>query len=141
MKNPSISTLKKYVSALTRSKKKYVTVEYLSHLVGVYPEVIVENLEYFEPMLAMDTEYNLIDLLPQIDDYIATKGDKRGPIIDQSIVVRKKTLGEYESINDFIYRKMSIGGIIDRSAELSDKDLRILKKLIAEEQAKRKTSK
>ncbi len=140
MKNPNVSVLKKYVSALNKSKRKYVTADYLSHIVGVYPEVIVENLSYFEPMLMMDPEYNLLDLLPAIEEYISSKEEKRAPI-DPNLVVNKKTLGEYASINDFIYRKMSIGGLLDRNAELSDKDLRILKKLISEEQAKRKGKK
>jgi len=33
---------------------------------------------------------------------------------------------------------MTYGGVVDRNAELSDTDLRVLKKLISEEQARRK---
>ena len=36
---------------------------------------------------------------------------------------------------------MTYGGVVDKNAYLSDTDLRILKKLISEEQAKRKGNK
>lgn len=137
MKTPSLTTLKKYLSVMNKSKKKYITADYLSNQVGVYPEVIVENLEYFEPMLAMDPEYNLLDLRDDIQKYIDSKETKK-PLIDPNIVVKKTALEGYESVTDFIYQKLSIGGIIDKGKELSEKDLRILKKLITEELNKRK---
>ncbi len=137
MKTPSLTTLKKYLSVMNKSKKKYITADYLSNQVGVYPEVIVENLEYFEPMLAMDPEYNLLDLRDDIQKYIDNKETKK-PLIDPNIVVKKTALEGYESVTDFIYQKLSIGGIIDKGKELSEKDLRILRKLITEELNKRK---
>ena len=137
MKAPSLTTLKKYLSVMNKSKKKYITADYLSNQVGVYPEIIVENLEYFEPMLAMDPEYNLLDLRDDIQKYIDNKETKK-PLIDPNIVVKKTALEGYESVTDFIYQKLSIGGIIDKGKELSEKDLRILKKLITEELNKRK---
>ena len=45
---------------------------------------------------------------------------------------------QYESLNDFVYQKYSVGGMIDKGTELTDRDLRVMKKLIAEELAKRK---
>lgn len=137
MKNPSVTTLKKYLAFLTKTKRKYVTAEYLSHEIGVYPEIIQENLEYFEPMIAMDPEYNLLELVPQMQEYVDNSGNKK-QLIDPSIMVHKNEISPYESVTDFIYKKMSIGGIIDRGYELSDKDLRLLKKLINEELEKRK---
>ena len=41
------NVLKKYLSALTKIKAKYVTAERLSRVIGVYPEVINETLSYF----------------------------------------------------------------------------------------------
>ena len=60
MKAPNVSTLKKYLSAMAKIKKKYITAERLSKVVGVYPEIINENLSYFDPMINMDYEYNLL---------------------------------------------------------------------------------
>ena len=137
---PSVSTLKKYLNAMSKTKFKYVTAERLSKMVGIYPEVITDTLSYFDPMLVMDYEYNLLELIPQIKDYIIAQEEKKTPI-NRSSAVTKKELHDYESVNDFVYRKMSIGGMIDKSVELTDHDLRILKKLINEEQAKRKYKK
>lgn len=142
MKAPSVTVLKKYLSALNKMKYKYITAERLSKVLGIYPEVINETLSYFEPMLQMDPEYNLLVLVPSIKQYIADlEEEKKSPIINPEEVVSKKQLEEYESVTDFIYKKMSVGGIIDRGAYLTDKDLRIIKKLAQEELKKRKGKK
>ena len=41
MKGPSVTVLKKYLTAMSKNKVKYMTCERLSRIVGVYPEVIV----------------------------------------------------------------------------------------------------
>lgn len=140
MKAPSVNVLKKYLSAMSKIKAKYITAERLSRVVGVYPDVICETLSYFEPMLMMDTEYNLLQLVPDIKKYITDLEEKKTPVqpID---TISKKQLDEYESVVDFIYKKMTVGGIIDRGAYLTDKDLRIIKRLAAEELKKRKGKK
>ena len=140
MKAPSITVLKKYLSALSKIKAKYVTAERLSRVVGVYPEVICETLSYFEPMLMMDPDYNLLALIPAIKQYIADLEEKKTPVVVNE-TISKKQLEEYESVVDFIYKKMSVGGIIDKGAYLTDKDLRLLKRLVSEELKKRKTKK
>ena len=140
MKAPSVNVLKKYLSAMSKIKAKYITAERLSRVVGVYPDVICETLSYFEPMLMMDTEYNLLSLVPTIKEYINDLEEKKVPV-DRMEVVNKKDIVEYESVVDFIYKKMTVGGIIDRGATLSDKDLRIIKRLASEELNKRKNKK
>lgn len=137
MKGPNISTLKKYLVAMNKSKAKYMTCEKLSKIIGIYPEIIAEQLSYFEPTLTMDPDFNLLELIPQMKAYIIEVEEKKTPVVRHDVVT-KKNVDEYESINDFIYRKMSVGGIIDKSAILTDKDLKILKRLINEEQQKRK---
>ncbi|MCR5184689.1 MAG: hypothetical protein K6C32_01220 [Bacilli bacterium] len=140
MKAPSVTVLKKYVSSLTKIKAKYVTAERLSRVIGVYPEVINETLSYFEPMLMMDPEYNLLVLVPQIKQYISDLEDKKTSVVPVE-VISKKQLEEYESVVDFVYKKMSVGGIIDRGAYLTDKDLRMIRRLAGEELKKRKNKK
>ena len=141
MKAPSVTVLKKYLTAMGKIKAKYITAERLSRVVGVYPEVINDTLSYFEPMLMMDPDYNLLSLVPAIKQYISDLEEKKNSPINPETIIYKKQLEEYESVTDFIYKKMSVGGIIDRGAYLTDKDLRMIKKLAAEELKKRSNKK
>lgn len=141
MKEPKLSDVKKYLNAILKLKKKYVTTERLSRVVGLYPEVINETLSYFEPTINMDPDFNLMELVPALKEYIekAEEEKNNNTLIKQQEVVRKKDVDQYESIYDFIYRKMTnAGGLLDKNVVLSNSDLKILKKLISEEQARRK---
>ena len=140
MAEPKVSEIKKYISTMEKMKKKYITVERLSHVIGYYPDIICDTLAYFEPMLKMQPDFNLLELVPMMKQFVINKEENKVKEI-KGPAIKKKQLEEYESITDFIYRKMTYGGVVDRNAELSDTDLRILKKLIAEEQAKRKGNK
>ena len=142
MREPKTSDIKKYLNAILKLNKKYVTTERLSKVVGVYPEIINDHLSYFEPMLAMDPEYNLMELVPTLKKFLVDKEENRNNNLVRNPSIYKKDLVQYESINDFIYKKMtSVGGLLDRNIVLSDQDLRMLKKLISEEQAFRKQNK
>ena len=139
MKEPKVVELKKYINAILKMKKKYVNADRLSKVVGVYPEIITETLSYFEPTLMMDPEYNLIDLIPSIKEFIIKKEEEKAVIQEKRIIVKKKEISMYESVGDFVYKKMTIaGGLLDKNANLTDKDLEALKKLINEELRKRK---
>ena len=140
MKEPKLSDVKKYLNAILKLKKKYVTTERLSRVVGLYPEVINETLSYFEPTINMDPDFNLMELVPALKEYIEkVEEEKNNTLIKPQVVVKKKDVAQYESIYDFILRKMTnAGGLLDKNVVLSDTDLKILKKLISEEQARRK---
>ncbi len=140
MKKPSVTQVKKYLAGLssfTKKKAKYVTAERLSSSLGIYPEKISEDLSYFDPIIKMDYTYNLLDLVPTLEEYVSDPSNKK-EVKQVKEVVTKKKLAEYDSISDFIYKKMSNNGLIDRNAELSDADLRALKRLINQEEAERK---
>lgn len=126
------SLAKKYLSQITSVKKKYVSSETLSRYIGIYPEIINEQLSYFEPMLAMDPSYNLKDLVPAIEKYIAeldaNKEKKAKPIS-----VNKKDYKKYKSVADFVYKNMTVGGLIDRNKVLDEVELKILRKLVKDE--------
>ena len=142
MKEPKVSDIKKYVNAIGKINRKYVTSERLSKVVGIYPEIINEHLSYFEPTLMMDPEFNLLELVPQMKKFIIDKEESKNTANLRKPAIYKKQLTQYESINDFIYKKMtSVGGLLDRNVVLSDTDLRMLKKLVAEEQLARKQNK
>ncbi|MBO4856610.1 MAG: hypothetical protein J5511_04505 [Bacilli bacterium] len=141
MKEPSVKDLKKYLQGMAKlPKAKYITSERLAHIIGIYPEVINENLSFFDPMIMMDYTFNLLELVPAIKKFIEDKENKRAPV-PKPVVVKRNEVDLYESYFDFIYKKLTIGGMIDKSAELTDKDLKILKKLITEELANRKAKK
>lgn len=137
MKKPSVTTIKKYLSILTKAKAKYITSERLASMVGVYPEKINEELSYFDPMINMDYSYDLKSLIPELEEFVSDDNNKKETNQVKDIVT-KKTLSQYSSINDFIYKRMSISGLINENAYLTDADLRALKRLIQEEQARRK---
>ena len=139
MKEPKLSEVKKYLSAIIKMNKKYVTSERLSKVVGIYPEIINEQLSYFEPTLMMDPEYNLLELVPTLKKYVVEKEEEKSNSLVKKAPVKKQQSEQFESIADFIYKKMtSAGGLFDRSVVLSDSDLKTLKKLISAEQASRK---
>ena len=137
MKEPKISEVKKYLSAIQKINKKYVTAERLSRVIGIYPEIISENLSYFDMTLPMDPSFNLMELVPAMKQFIIDKEENKEIVKRETI--KKRDVDEYENIADFIYRKMTFaGGLLDKNVYLSDKDLKILKKLIVEEQQRRK---
>lgn len=125
------TTAKKYLSAIENSKKRYLTCENLSSIMGVYPEVIAEQLSFFEPTLAMDPSFDLKELIPSIKKYIEAEEAKREK--KEVIKVSKKELSEYKSVSDFLYKKMTFNGLVDRNASLSEADLKALKKLVQKE--------
>lgn len=140
MNTPTLVKLKKIVLAIKHSKSKVVTSETLSRDVGLYPEAINELLSFFDPMVTMDFSYDLKGLLPSMETWIAAEEAKKEKK-PSAPRVSKKNLDEFSSINEFVYAKLTIGGIVDKAMPLTDLDLRILKRLIAAEQAKRKSLK
>lgn len=128
---------KKYQKAISSIKNKYVTVERLSHVFGRYPDIIAEELSFFDPLIRMDISYNVKDLLPVIEEYLSqmeASKDKK----EHQTTIKKKMVLEYDSVADFVYKKMTVGGLVDRNIVLSDTDLRILKKIIGSELAARR---
>ena len=139
MKEPKLVEVKKYLNAIVKLNKKYVTAERLSKVVGIYPEIINEQLSFFEPTLMMDPEYNLMELVPTLKKFVIEKEEEKSSTLIKKPAIKKQTLEQYDSVSDFIYKRMTlVGGLLDRNVVLSDTDLRILKKLIVEEQQARK---
>lgn len=138
MKEPTLKNIKKYYSGLTKLKKKYVTSDRLSKYIGVYPEIISEELSYFEPTLLMDPDFNLMKIIDQLKAYIDDKKAST-PHKPKATPVRKKELSKYCSIGDFVYQKMTFaGGLVDKNVILSDEDIAVLNRLVSIELAKRK---
>ena len=137
MAEAKVSDIKKNLNGILKLNKKYVTTERLSRVVGVYPEIIADHLKGFDATIPMDPDFNLMEIVQQMKEFINDKEEEKSQAVKKP-AIHKSDLNEYESIQDFIYRKLTYGGVVDRNATLSDRDLRILKKLIQEEQNKRK---
>ena len=145
-KKPDLYRLKRTLSVLEKKNKKYVTLDMLSKWVGVYPDVLADDLIMFEPFILMDSSINMNDLIPAIKEYLekleTVKEKKPAEPKPKREVAKKEELAEYASIGDFIYKRMAgPGGLISPSASLSDHDLYVLSKLVKEEQARRKPKK
>lgn len=139
MKEPKVADVKKYIAAMLRINKKYVTSERLSRVVGIYPEIISEQLSYFEPTLLMDPSFNLLELIPALKQFVVDKEEEKNSSLMKKVSVKKKEVEIYDSIADFVYKKMTFGGgLVDKNVVLSDKDLKVLKKLVSDEQNRRK---
>jgi len=139
MDKPKISDIKRIVGAMKRSSQKVITLDKLSRLVGLYADVLSDNLVYFDPMIKFDPSINIRNFLPAMEEYIAPVLPKDATPKAKRIVVTKRELSEYVSIPDFVIKKMtSIGGLVDPTVSFSDEDLKILQKLVNAEIAKRK---
>lgn len=136
----SLSKIKKIHSAIKQDKRKFLSLDMLSRKLGIYSDVLGEELSEFNPLIFMDSSLNMKSLLPQLEERINELEEEKAKQPKQSrVVATKKEVMEYRSIQSFIYAKMTgAGGLVDTSAVLDDKDLRILQKLVANEIAKRK---
>lgn len=136
----SLTKIKKIHSAIKQDKHKFLSLEMLSRKLGIYSDVLGEELSEFNPLIFMDSSLNMKSLLPQLEERINELEEERAKQPKQPrVVATKKEVMEYRSIQSFIYAKMTgAGGLVDTSAVLDDKDLRILQKLVANEIAKRK---
>jgi len=136
---PTKADVKRILGGINRSKKKYLSLEALSRLVGLYPDVLADTLSYFEPVIRLDPTINMRDLVPAMKEFLV---EPMKPVVankPKRVVVSKKELGQYASIGDFVLKKMTnVGGLVEPSTRLSDYDLLVLEKLVSNEIAKRK---
>ena len=122
---------KKIYAGLTDSVFKYVTAENLSESLGIYPEIIAMAMAKFDPLIRMDTEANLMKLLPELELYLHVNPKKK----DEN---EGKPAKPQLSFIEFVYEKMTVGGIVDKAIVLSEDDLMLAINLIHEELNRRK---
>lgn len=109
---------KKIYAGLTDSVFKYVTADNLSESLGIYPEIIAMAMAKFNPLIRMDTEANLMTLLPDLEAYLFPKKtpEKSGDALPEK--------PKFKSFSDFVYTKMTVGGLVDKAIQLSEDDLK-----------------
>ncbi|MCQ2801505.1 MAG: hypothetical protein MJ222_02465 [Bacilli bacterium] len=133
------TSAKKYLSAIKGSKIRHLTCEALSRSMGIYPDVIASDLSFFEPMLAMDLTFDLRDIIPSLESYIEEQEQAKPK--EHQLHSNSLELRGYESVGDFVYKKMTINGIVSKNVKLSEDDLKILAKLVDMELKPAKKSK
>ncbi|MFA5481421.1 MAG: hypothetical protein WC282_03465 [Bacilli bacterium] len=142
MNGPSLNSVRKYIAAIKKNPRKYLTSEHLSKDLGVFPDVINKTLSYFDPLVNMDFTYDIRKLLGSMEQYAEELALENKKVAKPRLIVTKKDVSGYESVLDFMSKKLVFtSGLFDRNATLSDADLRVLKKLITLEQAERKLKK
>ncbi|MFA5235241.1 MAG: hypothetical protein WC399_00085 [Bacilli bacterium] len=130
MNKPSLKTIQKLYAGIKGSKAKYLTAEALSHQIGLLPETIQEAAAFFNPIATMDYSFDLKELLPDLETFL--KGAGKSVNEKKNTEATKKPL-PYANVVEFVYDKMTFDGIVDKSHVLSDPDLRLLKRIAAEE--------
>lgn len=144
MKRTTLINLKKAASYLKKEyKRKYISLDMLSEGIGVYPDVLANEISFINPVLLMDPSINMKDLLVPMEEAIKKEEEirKKEPRRHYE-AVRKKELAEYPDVASFVYTKMTnAGGLVDTSISLSDHDLRLLKKIIIRELSLRRKAK
>ncbi len=142
MASLSLTKLKKIHSEIKNDRRKFVSLDALSRKLGIYPEILGNELSEFAPMIMLDQNLNMKSLLAPLEEKIKELEEEKAKQPKKPrIAVSKKEVSEYRSIQSFVYAKMTgAGGLVDTSAYLDDKDLRILQKLISAEIVKRKGS-
>jgi hypothetical protein len=138
MKAMNKTECRKILSVLSKNKsRKFISIDDISSWTGFYPDVVGEYFSFFNPMASLDPSFNCKDVEGDIQNYL-DKLEARSTT-QKKTVVTKKTLSEYSSISDFVYKKMTYrGGLVDPSGALNDEDLAILKKLVLLETERRK---
>jgi hypothetical protein len=118
------SRAKLYLEGLLKAKKKHINTYELAQSVGILEDFIRDELSFIEPMVRLDLDFNLMELVPQLETMLTLKGERKR-------VSNKAEKINYLSIADFVYKNMTVsGGIIDRNLELDNQQLKDLKKLV-----------
>lgn len=126
-------TAKKYLDALKAIPLKCVTSDKLSSEMGIYPDIIAKDLSFFEPLVGLDTTYNLKDLIPHLEKYLKKLATSKPKKKKKKVTKKKEEKLPYSSIADFVYQKMTFDGLLNRTMILSAEELKILRKLISQE--------
>lgn len=130
---------RKILGVLAKYKsKKWISLDFLSQQIGIYSDILAEQLSQFDPLARLDPNFDVRSIEEALKEFAAAEPIKTA----RAKAVTKKAVSQYSGINDFVYKKMTnAGGLVDRDAVLSDEDLSILRKLVAEETAARRQAK
>lgn len=133
-----LTNAKKVASALKKVKRKTVSLREIKNEANLNDDIIFDIASYFDPIVRMYDNYNFRNIEHDLDNYLKKQEEERAKDNIKKPTRRHK-LPKYETVKDFILDKMILpGGIIDKAYELSDDDLKVLKKTINVEIKERK---
>ena len=139
MNKSELKQLEKILISLKTNKSKFVTAEHLSQQIGIVPEAIQALCANFNPIVTIDFSFDLKELIPEIETFLEVNLKTRATARKTS-PSKKKPL-PYRSVIEFVYDRMTTDGIVDKSRQMSDAELRLLKRVATEELKVRKIQK
>ena len=97
----------------------------MSKVSGFKIDVIKDYISNFYGMINLDDQYNLKDLVPELEAYLASleNNTKKKPLKK----ISHKEYAQYKSFLDFVNKKMTSGGILDMGYQLTSEDKKIIK--------------
>lgn len=120
--------VKKYLTIIKNSKKKHFTVSNLSNSIGINEDSLREELAFFDPLIRLMEDYNLNDIVNDLESFI-----------EKPMIKRIKPTEKYDSILDFVIKNMtSNGDLIDKYSKLTKTQLKDLEILVKKEIRKAK---
>lgn len=135
------SKARKYLKTIESIRRKYISLEMIANKIGIYSDIIADELSYFDPLIKLDLDYNVKDLIPALTEYINQVSEAKEPTKKEHSNIKKKQLEQYDSVSDFIYKKLTISGFFDRNLTIKPQDLKVLRRLINEELHPKKKNK
>lgn len=123
----------KYLDLIKKSKKKCYFVMDLSNDSGIKEDSLKEELIEVIPMINFDPNINLKDYI----EVLSKRYEELSLLNKKEVkkrVVRNNEAKEYFGVVDYIYRNMcDDGGLINLSYYLTERDIKLLSKLLKEE--------
>ena len=120
--------VKKYLTHIKKSNKKFYTAEMLSSSIGIREDVIREDLAEFDPMIRLMEDYNLNDIVSDMEKFL-----------EKPMIVRNKPTVKYQSVMDFVMKNMtSNGDLLDKYIKLDKTQLKDLEIVVKRELRKSK---
>ncbi|MCQ2795873.1 MAG: hypothetical protein MJ213_00975 [Bacilli bacterium] len=134
MSEIKVEDAKRLLKAIKANKQKYLTCEILSKDVGIYADIIAGYLSTFDPIISMDPNYDIRNVTSQLSAFVREHSERHSTHKSNKLAET-----QYKSVNDFVFSKYVVaGGLMDRSIELNDADLKELKKVVTNELKLRK---
>jgi len=130
MRTSNITLLKKIAHGLRNTKAKFSTADMLANEIGIMPEKIQEACAEYNPLVKIDFGFDLKGMLPLIDARLSELAAQAKPARK---LITKKKIAPYNSVVEFIYDRMTFGGIVDKTLTLKDDELRMIRRLAGDE--------
>lgn len=112
--------------AINKWKRKFMTIYDLSQTLGIVEDVLRDDLAMFDPIIRIVPDYDILPLKLPLYELVYGKR----PV--GTAKKRKVVELPYKSVAEFVTKEMTIpGGMVDRSMKLTEKQLKLLRSLIA----------